>query len=129
MRYMTGSRMLMFGEAMSIFARSVLEPFGNSPAFMRSKSPMLSSTERSRYGLFVPGSAVEIASQYYFRAIANNTEESRVAHIERWYGERILYQMVEGCKQGRSCEETFQQRLQVTLDSVVKELEDNLPDR
>lgn len=51
-----------------------------------------------------------------------------VAHIERWYGEQILYQMVEGCKQGRSCEETFQSRLQVTLESVVKELEGVLAD-
>jgi len=52
-----------------------------------------------------------------------------IAHIDRWYGERILYQMVEGCGQGRSCAETFQSRLQVTLDSVVKELEGSLSDR
>ena len=34
-RYRTGSRRLMFGDAMSIFARSTRAPFGNSPARMR----------------------------------------------------------------------------------------------
>ena len=55
-RYITGSRMFMFDEAMSIFARSVREPSGNSPAFMRAKRSRLSSIGRSRQGLGVPGS-------------------------------------------------------------------------
>ncbi len=48
--------MLMFGEAMSIFARSTRVPSGNSPARMRSNRSRLSSTGRSRHGLFIPGS-------------------------------------------------------------------------
>ena len=56
MRYITGSRMLRFGEAMSILARSVREPSGNSPAFMRANRSRFSSTERLRYGLSLPGS-------------------------------------------------------------------------
>ncbi len=45
---MTGSRMLKFGEFMSILARKVREPSGNSPAFMRRKRSWFSSTERLR---------------------------------------------------------------------------------
>ena len=41
---MTGSRRLMLGEAMSIFARSVLAPSGNSPARMRRNRSRFSST-------------------------------------------------------------------------------------
>ena len=51
-----GSRRLMFGEAMSIFARSTRAPSANSPARMRAKRSRFSSTERSRYGLSRPGS-------------------------------------------------------------------------
>ena len=48
--------MLMFGDAMSIFARSTCVPSSNSPAFIFAKSVRFSSTERSRYGLFLPAS-------------------------------------------------------------------------
>ena len=47
--------MIMFGCAMSIFARSTCAPSGNSPAFMRRSRSRFSSTRRSRYGLAVPG--------------------------------------------------------------------------
>ena len=53
---MTGSRILMFGEAMSILARSTRAPSGNSPLRMRSNRSRFSSTVRLRYGLFLPGS-------------------------------------------------------------------------
>ena len=53
---MIGSRMLKFGDAMSIFARSVRAPSGNSPAFMRANRSRFSSTLRLRYGLSLPGS-------------------------------------------------------------------------
>ena len=56
MRYSTGSRMFMFGDAMSIFARSTCAPSGNSPARMRANRSRFSSTGRSRYGLSRPGS-------------------------------------------------------------------------
>ena len=46
----------MLGEAMSIFARSVLEPLGNSPFRIRVKRSRFSSTVRFRYGLSFPGS-------------------------------------------------------------------------
>ena len=49
-RYSTGSRRLMFGEAMSIFARSTRAPFGNSPARIRANRSRFSSTARSRNG-------------------------------------------------------------------------------
>ncbi len=41
---------------MSIFARSTRAPLGNSPARMRRNRSRFSSTERSRNGLFLPGS-------------------------------------------------------------------------
>ncbi len=44
MRYITGSRRLMFGEAMSIFARSVRAPSGNSPFSIRSNRSRFSAT-------------------------------------------------------------------------------------
>ncbi len=45
----------MFGEDMSIFARSTYAPSGNSPARMRRKRSRLSAAGRSRYGLLRPG--------------------------------------------------------------------------
>ena len=56
MRYITGSRMFRLGDAMSILARSVRAPSGNSPSRMRSNKSRFSSTERLRYGLSFPGS-------------------------------------------------------------------------
>ena len=47
--------MLMLGDAMSIFARSTCAPSGNSPARIRRNRSRLSSTGRSRCGLFRPG--------------------------------------------------------------------------
>ena len=44
MRYSVGSRMLMFGDAMSIFARSTCAPSGNSPARIRRNRSRFSST-------------------------------------------------------------------------------------
>src|ERR1022692_3616803 len=56
MRYITGSRMFRFFEAISILARRVREPSGNSPARMRSNRPRFSSMDRLRQGLSLPGS-------------------------------------------------------------------------
>ena len=56
MRYITGSRILMFGDAISILARSTRLPSGNSPSFMRVNRSRFSSTARLRYGLSLPGS-------------------------------------------------------------------------
>ena len=46
--YDWGDRMFIFGEAMSILARSMREPSANSPARMRSKRSRFSSTDRVR---------------------------------------------------------------------------------
>ena len=46
---------------MSILARSVRAPSGNSPAFMRANRSRFSSTERLRYGLSLPGSVERAA--------------------------------------------------------------------
>ena len=46
----------MFGDAMSIFARSTCAPSGNSPARIRANRSRFSSTVRERYGLSLPGS-------------------------------------------------------------------------
>ena len=48
--------MFMLGDAMSIFARSTCVPSSNTPVRICSSSSRFSSTLRSRYGLFVPGS-------------------------------------------------------------------------
>ena len=55
MRYITGSRMLRFGDAMSILARSVREPSGNSPARMRSNRSRFSSTRPVAVGALLAG--------------------------------------------------------------------------
>ena len=48
--------MFRLGDAMSILARNVREPSGNSPARMRSKRSRFSVTLRFRNGLSRPGS-------------------------------------------------------------------------
>ena len=48
--------MLKLGEAMSIFARRVRDPSGNSPARIRRNRSRFSSAVRSRNGLGRPGS-------------------------------------------------------------------------
>ena len=45
---MVGSRIFIFGDAMSIFARSTHSPSANSPARIERSSARFSSTERSR---------------------------------------------------------------------------------
>jgi len=47
---------LMFGAAMSIFARNTQLPSSSSPRRMDSNNFRFSAGERSRYGLFLPGS-------------------------------------------------------------------------
>ena len=88
MRYITGSRMLRFGEAMSIFARSVREPSGNSPARMRSSRSRFSSTERLRYGLSVPGS---VRVPRYWRT----SSAREIAHIGFAGPHQLLCPLVE----------------------------------
>ena len=55
MRYITGSRMLRLGEAMSILARRVREPSGNSPARMRRNRSRFSSTRAIAIGAVLAG--------------------------------------------------------------------------
>jgi len=44
------------------------------------------------------------------------------SHVERMYGERVLYEMVAGCKESRTCEETFRQRTGVELGLLLNDL-------
>ncbi|CFP65835.1 Uncharacterised protein [Bordetella pertussis] len=55
-RYMTGSRRLMLGEAMSIRARSTRLPSGCLPSRISRRRSSDSSAGRSRHGESVPGS-------------------------------------------------------------------------
>ena len=56
MRYITGSRRLRLGDAMSMRARNTFPPSANSPARMRDSRSRFSSTVRLRQGLSEPGS-------------------------------------------------------------------------
>lgn len=44
-----------------------------------------------------------------------------VAHIERWYGERILFEMVTACGEGGSASQRFLERIGVPLDQVLSD--------
>ena len=55
MRYSTGSRRLRLPDVMSIRARSTCAPSGNSPPRILANSSALSSAERFRHGLCLPG--------------------------------------------------------------------------
>lgn len=43
-------------------------------------------------------------------------------HVEHMYGERVLYEMVAGCKNGTSCSETFRRRTGVELGLLLEDL-------
>jgi hypothetical protein len=45
-----------------------------------------------------------------------------VAYIERQYGDRVLFEMVAGCKSDTSCEATFRRRTGADLDAVHSEM-------
>ncbi len=45
-----------------------------------------------------------------------------MAYIEQWYGDRVLYEMVEGCARGASSEQTFAARIGVQLSVVLQDL-------
>lgn len=47
-------------------------------------------------------------------------------HIARQYGERVLFQMVEGCKAERTPAQTFEQLTRVALDLALADLADEL---
>jgi hypothetical protein len=49
-----------------------------------------------------------------------------VSYLDRWYGERVLYEMVEGCSEGRKCEVTFLERTGVELAGVVGDFAERL---
>jgi hypothetical protein len=47
-----------------------------------------------------------------------------VAWIHEQYGERVLYEMVGGCRAGKTCAETFRARIGVELTMVLDDLAD-----
>ncbi len=49
-----------------------------------------------------------------------------VDHIQRWYGERVLFEMVERAGRGSACEQTFRERAGVELHTVLADLEADL---
>ena len=98
MRYITGSRMLMFGEAMSIFARSVRAPSGNSPFSIRSNRSRFSATVRSRYGLFLPGSVSVPRCSRISSAVRSQTYA--LPALISWIGPIVeLLEVVRGVEQ------------------------------
>jgi len=51
---------------------------------------------------------------------------SFVAWIEHWYGERVLFQMVEGCRDGAKVGDTFKERTRTSLEAVLEDLAQDL---
>ncbi len=45
-----------------------------------------------------------------------------VAYIERHFGDRVLFEMVAGCKSDTPCERTFRRRTGAELDAVLSEM-------
>lgn len=55
-------------------------------------------------------------------ALAYSQSLALVDHVQRWYGERLLYEMVAGCAEGRSPAATFRSRTHVDLEEVQRDL-------
>lgn len=49
-----------------------------------------------------------------------------VDHVQRWYGERLLYDMVAGCAVGTAPAETFRARTHLDLEAVQRDLFDSI---
>jgi len=49
-----------------------------------------------------------------------------VDYLARFYGERCLFEMVEGCARESACEQTFLTRTGVSLDGVLQDFADGL---
>ncbi len=49
-----------------------------------------------------------------------------VDHVQRWYGERLLYEMVAGCAAGTAPAETFRARTHLELEAVQRDLFDSI---
>jgi hypothetical protein len=49
-----------------------------------------------------------------------------IAWIEHWYGERVLFAMVAGCRSGVAVGESFEAQTRVSLSQVLKDLEAGL---
>lgn len=45
-----------------------------------------------------------------------------VAYIERQFGDRVLFEMVAGCRSNAACDLTFRRRTGVTLDAVLADM-------
>ena len=46
-----------------------------------------------------------------------------IAWIAHWYGERVLFEMVAGCREGTSVEQSFEAQTRVQLAQALKDLE------
>ena len=95
MRYMMGSRRLRFGDAMSIFARRVRAPSGNSPAFMRANRSRFSSTRAVAIGALLAGlgEGAALLANLVGRQIAH----VRLAGFDQLHGPFIKLAEIIGC--------------------------------
>lgn len=49
-----------------------------------------------------------------------------VGWLEHWYGERVLFEMISGCREGASVQETFEARTRVHLEKAMEDLAQDL---
>lgn len=73
------------------------------------------------------GSLASLGSVEEIRA-AYAQSVTLVAWIEHWYGERVLIEMVAGCREGVAVGVTFLARTRVELERVLEDLEQSLAD-
>ena len=71
------------------------------------------------------GSLAALGSVEEIRA-AYSQSLALVGWIEHWYGERVLFAMVAGCRSGASVAESFEDQTRVSLSQVLKDLEFDL---
>ena len=68
------------------------------------------------------GSLAALGSVEEIRA-AYSQSLALIGWIEHWYGERVLFAMVAGCRSGVSVAESFEAQTRVQLSQVLKDLE------
>ena len=71
------------------------------------------------------GSLAALGSVEEIRA-AYSQSLALIGWIEHWYGERVLFAMVAGCRSGASVAESFEDQTRVSLSQVLKDLEFDL---
>ena len=88
-------------------------------ARQRAKRSKLRSLDELGGTLASLGSVEEIRAAY-------TQSLAFVGWIEHWYGERVLFEMVSGCREGVSLEATFESRTRVSLARALEDLAQEL---